>query len=142
MLGNYKIIGGIIIFLLIFGYIFKIKNENTQYIEEIGNYKLTISDQKREINILSNTVISLEEQNNFKLESINILQKQISDIKRNNQNSLDNLEKLYTSALEDVQEECSKNLISIPENNKSQVNTLNEKFLNMRNNIYSGYLKY
>ena len=134
MLSNYKILIGIIIFLLIFGYIYQIKSENTQYIEEIGNCKLTISEQKKNIDFLSSENKALEEQNKLNLSSIDSLQKQINNLKINNQTSLENLEQLYASALEDAR---------IPlDTNSKQANTLNEKFLNMRNNIYDSYIKH
>ena len=143
MLSNYKILIGIIIFLLIFGYIYQIKSENTQYIEEIGNYKLTISEQKKNIDFLSSENKALEEQNKLNLSSINSLQKQINNLKINNQTSLENLEQLYASALEDARNQCSIKQNSIPlDINSKQANTLNEKFLNMRNNIYDNYIKH
>ena len=77
MLSNYKIVIGIIIFLLIFGYIYQIKSENTQYIEEIGNYKLTISEQKKNIDFLSSENKALEEQNKSNLSSIDYRNKLI-----------------------------------------------------------------
>lgn len=143
MLSNYKIIIGLIIFLLIFGYIYKIKSENTQYIEEIGNYKLTISEQKKNIDFLSSENKALEEKNKLNLSSIDTLQKQINNLKINNQTSLENLEKLYASALEDACNQYPIKQDSIPlDTNLKQANTLNEKFLNMRNNIYDSYIKY
>lgn len=143
MLSNYKIIIGLIIFLLIFGYIYQIKSENTQYIEEIGNYKLTISEQKKNIDFLSSENKALEEKNKLNLSSIDTLQKQINNLKINNQTSLENLEKLYASALEDACNQCPVKQDSIPlDTNLKQANTLNEKFLNMRNNIYDSYIKY
>lgn len=141
MLSNYKILIVTIIFLLLFAYIFKIKNENTQYIEEIGNYKLTISEQRKTIDVLSSKNIALEEQKKSNLISINTLQKQLNSIKTHNQNTLKNLEQLYMSALEDANENCSNKKDSIPtETSSKQVNTLNEKFLNMRNNVYNNYI--
>lgn len=143
MLSNYKILIGIIIFLLIFGYIYKIKSENTQYIEEIGNCKLTISEQKKNIDFLSSENKALEEQNKLNLSSIDSLQKQINNLKINNQTSLENLEQLYASALEDAHNQCSIKQDSIPlDTNSKRANTLNEKFLNMRNNIYDSYIKH
>lgn len=143
MLSNYKIIIGLIIFLLIFGYIYQIKSENTQYIEEIGNYKLTISEQKKNIDFLSSENKALEEKNKLNLSSIDTLQKQINNLKINNQTSLENLEKLYASALEDACNQYPIKQDSIPlDTNLKQANTLNEKFLNMRNNIYDSYIKY
>ena len=143
MLSNYKILIGIIIFLLIFGYIYKIKSENTQYIEEIGNYKLTISEQKKNIDFLSSENKALEEQNKLNLSSIDSLQKQINNLKINNQTSLENLEQLYASALEDARNQCSIKQDNIPlDTNSKRANTLNEKFLNMRNNIYDSYIKH
>lgn len=135
---NYKIIFTLILFLVIFIYIWKLKNENTEYLLTISSNQLYISEleNKNKQLIDENNLLKIDIDN--KSKSINILNLEISEIKKINDNTVSNYDQLYTDLLNKY-EKCQ---LDIQNNNLNQITRdykLDEALIKLRNNIYNKY---
>lgn len=135
---NYKIIFTLILFLVIFIYIWKLKNENTEYLLTISSNQLHISEleNKNKQLIDENNLLKIDIDN--KSKSINILNLEISEIKKINDNTVNNYDQLYTDLLNKY-EKCQ---LDIQNNNLNQITRdykLDEALIKLRNNIYNKY---
>lgn len=135
---NYKIIFTLILFLVIFIYIWKLKNENTEYLLTISSNQLYISEleNKNKQLIDENNLLKIDIDN--KSKSINILNLEISEIKKINDNTVNNYDQLYTDLLNKY-EKCQ---LDIQNNNLNQITRdykLDEALIKLRNNIYNNY---
>lgn len=135
---NYKIIFTLILFLVIFIYIWKLKNENTEYLLTISSNQLYISEleNKNKQLIDENNLLKIDIDN--KSKSINILNLEISEIKKINDNTVNNYDQLYTDLLNKY-EKCQ---LDIQNNNLNQITRdykLDEALIKLRNNIYNKY---
>ena len=137
-MSNYKIIIFISILLILFLYIWKIKNENTEYLLTISSNQLYISEleNKNKQLIDENNLLKIDIDN--KSKSINILNLEISEIKKINDNTVNNYDQLYTDLLNKY-EKCQ---LDIQNNNLNQITRdykLDEALIKLRNNIYNKY---
>ena len=137
-MSNYKIIIFISILLILFLYIWKIKNENTEYLLTISSNQLYISELENKNNQLidENNLLKIDIDN--KSKSINILNLEISEIKKINDNTVNNYDQLYTDLLNKY-EKCQ---LDIQNNNLNQITRdykLDEALIKLRNNIYNKY---
>lgn len=135
---KYKIIFTLILFLVIFIYIWKLKNENTEYLLTISSNQLHISEleNKNKQLIDENNLLKIDIDN--KSKSINILNLEISEIKKINDNTVNNYDQLYTDLLNKY-EKCQ---LDIQNNNLNQITRdykLDEALIKLRNNIYNKY---
>lgn len=135
---NYKIIFTLILFLVIFIYIWKLKNENTEYLLTISSNQLYVSEleNKNKQLIDENNLLKIDIDN--KSKSINILNLEISEIKKINYNTVNNYDQLYTDLLNKY-EKCQ---LDIQNNNLNQITRdykLDEALIKLRNNIYNKY---
>ena len=137
-MSNYKIIIFISILLILFLYIWKIKNENTEYLLTISSNQLYVSEleNKNKQLIDENNLLKIDIDN--KSKSINILNLDISEIKKINDNTVNNYDQLYTDLLNKY-EKCQ---LDIQNNNLNQITRdykLDEALIKLRNNIYNKY---
>ena len=137
-MSNYKIIIFISILLFLFLYIWKIKNENTEYLLTISSNQLYVSEleNKNKQLIDENNLLKIDIDN--KSKSINILNLEISEIKKINDNTVNNYDQLYTDLLNKY-EKCQ---LDIQNNNLNQITRdykLDEALIKLRNNIYNKY---
>lgn len=137
-MSNYKIIIFISILLILFLYIWKIKNENTEYLLTISSNQLYVSEleNKNKQLIDENNLLKIDIDN--KSKSINILNLEISEIKKINDNTVNNYDQLYTDLLNKY-EKCQ---LDIQNNNLNQITRdykLDEALIKLRNNIYNKY---
>lgn len=137
-MSNYKIIIFISILLFLFLYIWKIKNENTEYLSTISSNQLYISEleNKNKQLIDENNLLKIDIDN--KSKSINILNLEISEIKKINDNTVNNYDQLYTDLLNKY-EKCQLNIQNNNLNQITQDYKLDEALIKLRNNIYNKY---